>query len=439
MKLNRRQFIKSSVTLAGVSILPSGLWSNPPNSRFCTAHIGVGGMGARDLRKVASHPKVQVVGLCDVDRNALDERKESGSYQGAAYYEDYREMLASMGDKIDGVVVSTPDHTHYPASMAALRLGKHVYCQKPLTHGIAESYKLMKLAAETGVATQMGIQIHSSTAYRLATRFLKEGIIGKVNRAYAWTSKSWGNDDPGDYTGVDPVPANLNWDLWLGTASHRPYLEGRYHPSGWRKVLDFGCGTLGDMGVHIMDTPYRALELNHPTNVRVQCRPPNGLSHPEANLVEYEFPGTRFTADTLKLSWYDGSFFEELKKNPDLKMDEGKDLPDQGAMFIGEDGKRLLLPHVAGPQPMPRKLLANVDRSGVDPIDHYHQWVDAGMGKGTCSADFAYAGFLTVGILLGVVGNRFPNQDLKWDGSTMRFQDNPAATELVARKYRSDY
>ena len=456
MKVNRRQFLKTSAVFAGWSILPTGAWSNPLNSRFCTAHIGVGGMGRGDLKSISSHSKVQVVGLADVDRTAL-EHERLLSYQDTARFADYREMLGTLGDKIDGVVISTPDHTHYPATLMAMNMGKAVYCQKPLTHEISEAYELAALAKEKNLVTQMGIQCHSADAYRMAVDFLQQGIIGKVSKVYVWSNKSWG-DDAAAYTGSDPIPEGFDWNLWLGSAPARPYLKGKYHPGQWRKSLDFGCGTLGDMGVHIIDTPYAALKLGQPRSVKVTCRQSNHFSHPSKNIVEYEFPSTEYTTDKLQFTWFDGAYapqtprqinpdleLEAVKSqpaepiNPDLELEAGKTLPRQGAMFVGEDGQRMLLPHMSAPQPLPRSLLGNISKPVLKPANHYHQWVDAGMGNGTCSADFEYAAPLTTGVLLGVVGNRFPGQTLQWDGDAMRFTNNEDANKLVSRSYRKDY
>ena len=349
-------------------------------------------------------------------------------------------MLRTLGDKIDGVVITTPDHTHYPATLMAMNMGKAVYCQKPLTHEISEAYELAALAKEKNLVTQMGIQCHSADAYRMAVDFLQQGIIGKVSKVYAWSNKSWG-DDGAAYAGSDPIPESLDWNLWLGSATARPYLKDKYHSAKWRKTLDFGCGTLGDMGVHIIDTPYAALKLGQPRSVQVTCRESNHCSHPSKNIVEYEFPSTEYTTDKLQFTWFDGAYVPKTagQINPDLELEAGKTLPAQGAMFIGEDGQRMLLPHISAPQPLPRSLLANVTKPQLKPANHYHQWVDAGMGNGTCSADFEYAAPLTTGVLLGVVGNRFPGQTLQWDGDAMRFTNNEDANKLVSRSYRKDY
>lgn len=439
MKVNRRNFLKASAAFAGWSILPSGAWSSPLNSRFCTAHIGLGSMGRGDLRKIGSHSMVQVVGLADVSRQAL-QHKGVQPFKDATQFVDYREMLRTLGDKVDGVVVSTPDHTHYPAALMAMNMDKAVYCQKPMTHEISETRALASLAKEKNLITQLGIQVHSGTAYRMAVDFVQQGIIGKVSKVYAWSGKKWGAD-VGGYPGSDPVPEWLDWNQWIGSAPFHPYLKGKYHPGQWRKIIDFGTGTLGDMGVHIMDTPFTALNLSHPKSVKASCREPNGFSHPVSSTVEYEFPGTEYTADTLKFTWFDGNDSPHKKKqsNPDLQLEGGKDLPRQGAMFIGEDGHRLLLPHVAAPQPLPRKLLTRITKPKLKRVNHYHQWVDAAMGKDTCSADFKYGALLTAGVLHGVVGNRFPGETLLWDNANMRYSNNEAASQLLSRDYRTDY
>ena len=445
MKINRRNFLKTSAVFAGWSILPTGAWSNPLNSRFCTAHIGVGGMGGRDLGQVSRHPNVQVVGLADVDRTILNQvgvNSAGGNRFGdAARFTDYREMLRTLGDKVDGVVISTPDHTHYPATLMAMNLGKAVYCQKPLTHEIAEAYELAALAKEKGLVTQMGIQLHSSNANRMTVDLLQQGIIGKVSKVYVWSNKNWGSDDASAYTGSDPVPETLDWNLWLGSAPAHPYLNGNYHPGQWRKHFDFGCGTLGDMGIHIIDTPYSALNLSAPHSVKVTCRESNHVSHPTKNIVELKFPGTKHTTNSLQMTWFDGADAPKTagQTNPDLQLEAGKKLPSQGAMYIGEDGHRLLMPHSSGPQPLPRSLLGGVVKPQLKPVNHYHQWVDAGMDNGTCSAPFEYAGPLTSTVLLGVVGNRFPEQTLQWDGDAMRFTNNEAANQLVSRTHRTGY
>lgn len=435
-KMLRRDFIKSSAVVSSFFILPSGLRANSPNEKVCTAHIGIGGKGSSDLNSIASHAKIQVLGLCDVDKERGDADKKLKKYKSAQFFYDYREMLANLGDKIDAVVISTPDHTHYPATLAAMNLGKHVYTQKPLVHKVAEAQHLMELAQEKKLVTQMGIQNHSSISYRMAAHFLKEGAIGKISKVFVWSFKNWGYDGA-PYKGKDPVPDNLKWNLWQGTARKRNYLSGKYHPGQWRRFLDYGCGTLGDMGVHIFDTPYGALDLTAPDWVETTCREPNGFSHPSKNIVRYGFPETKYTTKELLWTWYDGADAPPSDL-PDLEMPEGQSLPKQGAMIVGEGG-RIILGHIAGPRFLPQTIFKTLVKPQLKPNDHYHQWVDTILGTDKCSASFDYGAPLTEALLLGVVANRFPGEKLTWDSKKMAFKNKPAANELIKDKYRTKF
>ena len=462
---NRRDFVKkSSLGLLGVALAPSLISKMGPHNRLRTAHIGVGGMGMEDLKAVASHKLVDVTALCDVDADKLAVAHKM--HPKAKVYADYRIMFRELGDDIDAVIVSTPDHTHAPASMMAMNMNKPVYCQKPLTHHVSEAREMKKLAEDKNLVTQMGIQVHSFYDYKLATLLIQSGIIGKVHTVRAWSPKNWGYDGPVP-EGSDPIPKTLDWNLWLGTSAERPYKKGVYHPGNWRKLLDYGCGTLGDMGVHIFDTPYNALELDVPRTIKNECRKPTGFGFPENNVVTYEFPGTEYTGDSLKWVWYDGPGaprgHKDLKlpnarKKTKSKKDEASVeekmsletkatsdgvLPDQGAMFIGEKG-RLLLPHF---MELPRKIvngeyvdiskeIAEISEANNlgDPIrnyasegvKHYHQFVEACLGRGECSAPFSYASRLTETILLGVIAGRFPNKTLHWDDKTAKFAEEEA-------------
>ncbi|CAM4261972.1 Gfo/Idh/MocA family protein [Zobellia roscoffensis] len=471
--MNKREFLKSAAAVSSFALLPNAAWAFQNGKRLRTAHIGVGNMGADDLNAIASHSSVDVVALCDVD--SVNLAKAHKLHPGARVFFDYRAMLDEMGGEIDAVVVSTPDHTHAPASLMAMEMNKPVYCQKPLTHYVDESRKMMQLAKEKNLVTQMGIQVHSFYDYRLATLLIQSGIIGKVHTVHAWSPKSWGynGEEP---QGEDPVPDQLDWNLWLGTSKERPYKEGYYHPGKWRRLLDYGCGTLGDMGVHIFDTPYNALNLDVPLTIKNECREPNGYGFPENNTVTYEFPGTEYTTKNLKWIWYDGPGMppehEDLKlpdskgagnqqkngaeQKNDISLDAGVaeagQLPDQGAMFIGKKG-RLLLPHF---MQLPKKIVKGkyVDISKeIDEVSkannlgepirnydtegpkHYHQFVDACLGKGQTTAPFSYAGRLTETILLGVIAGRFPNQTLHWDAQSAKFSEDEA-NQFLGGDYR---
>lgn len=454
--MKRRTFIRTSAALSSLAFLPgcggetaadgatdAAMGAVP--TRLRTAHIGLGFQGIEDLQAVASHGEVDVVALCDVDKNNLAAALKL--FPDAKTYADYRTMMTEMGDNIDAVVVATPDHTHAPASMLAMGMGKNVYCQKPLTHHVTEARAMNNLAREKNLVTQMGIQVHSFYDYKLATLLIRSGIIGKVSAVRAWSPKNWGYDGPAP-EGSDPVPDTLDWNLWLGTAPERPYKEGFYHPTNWRKITDYGCGTLGDMGVHIFDTPYNALELDVPRTITTECRPPNGFGFPEKNVVTYEFPGTAYTTESFKWVWSDGEGAPVMHE--DLKLPNGDKLPEQGAMFIGEKG-RLLLPHF---MELPRHIVngeyVELDLSKVpgasemeEPVrdyasespKHYHQFVDACLGKGETSAPFSYASRLTETILLGVIAGRFPGQTLHWDNERAQFAE-AEANALLDAPYR---
>lgn len=474
--MKKREFLKKSAILASTTaLMPSFLMAckeeklatkATPLTRLRTAHVGVGNMGAADLKDISSHKKVDVVALCDVDANNLAEAKKL--HPNAKTFSDYRVMLKEMGDGIDAVIVSTPDHTHAPVSMMAMEMNKSVYCQKPLTHYVSEARAMKKLAEEKNLVTQMGIQVHSFYDYKLATLLIQSGIIGKVHTVRAWSPKNWGYDGPIP-TGEDTVPETLDWNLWLGTSAKRPYKEGLYHPGNWRKLVDYGCGTLGDMGVHIFDTPYNALALDVPRTITNECREPNGFGFPENNRVTYEFPGTPYTAESLKWVWSDGPGAPDMHE--DLKLPNASEitsantetkeasveekmsletkasgpgtLPEQGAMFIGDKG-RLLLPHF---MQLPTKIVdgeyvdiskeiaaIGIENNMGEPIrnydsegpKHYHQFVDACLGTDECTAPFSYASKLTETILLGVIANRFPNQTLNWDSSNAKFAEEEA-------------
>ena len=444
--MKRRKFIKNTATLASVSFLPSSvLVACSKDKRLRTAHIGVGGMGAEDLKAISSHDKVDVVALCDVDSNRLKEAQKL--HPDAKTYADYRVMLKEMKNDIDAVIVSTPDHTHAPASLMAMEMGKAVYCQKPLTHHVSEARAMQKMAKEKNLVTQMGIQVHSFYDYKLATILIQSGIIGKVKTVDAWSPKNWGYNGPVP-EGEDPVPDYLDWNLWLGTATKRPYKEGFYHPGNWRKLTDYGCGTLGDMGVHIFDTPYNALALDVPKTIKTSCRPPNEYGFPENNKVTYTFPGTKYTTKEFKWVWHDGIGAPELDEH--LTLPNNETLPGQGAMFIGEKG-RLLLPHF---MELP-KLIVDGEYKEIDlskykeasamgePVrdyasespKHYYQFVDACLGDGVCTAPFSYSSRLTETILLGVIAGRFPNETLHWDNTNARFSEE-AANAFLDAPYR---
>ncbi|MEM7143562.1 MAG: Gfo/Idh/MocA family oxidoreductase [Verrucomicrobiota bacterium] len=432
--VTRRDFVKGSAAVGSFFILPSGLLANSPNGRICTAHIGIGGKGNTDTTSIGGHDHVEVLGLCDVDPVKSKADAKLRQYTSATFFPDYREMLATLGDKVDAVSISTPDHSHYPATLAAMEMGKHVYTQKPLTHKVAEARHLAELAEEKGLATQMGIQNQSNLAYRLTRQFVQDGVLGKVSKVYVWSHKNWGYDgDP--YAQEDAVPEGLDWNLWLGTAPVRPYVNKVYHTKNWRKILDFGCGTLGDMGIHIFDTPVKSLGLKDPLWVEAECRGPNGFGHPEQNKMHYGFAPTEYTTDDFTFTWWDGKGSPRYEDNPDLQLPDGDALPSQGALFVGEAG-RMVLPHCSAPKFYPSSLREKLVKPDLGPVNHYTQWLGAIEGKDETTAGFDYAGPLAEILCIGVVSGQFPGERLEWDAAKMEVTNLEAANALLRGEYR---
>jgi predicted dehydrogenase len=428
--LSRRQFLAlSGAGASGLALNPRFVAGHPGRAKLRHAAVGCGGMGGSDLGSIASHPDVQIVALCDVDANTL--AAAAKKYPGAKTYRDYRKMFAEISDEIDTVNVGTPDHMHAAASMTAMLKGKHVYCQKPLTHDVYESRKMAEVAKAKKLVSQMGIQVHSSREYRLAVKVIQDGAIGKVKEVHSWSNKKWGRDGARP-AGEDPVPANIDWDLWLGTAPDRPFKKGIYHPGNWRMWTDFGCGTMGDMSIHILDPIAGALDLTQPRTILSESDAPPPESFSTRNIVKYEFPGTKFTVDPFPLTWYDGDAMPSTKGWPIEK------LPDQGSMFVGEKGY-MLLPHVAKPSLLPAENFKDYKFPDVPGDNHWHQWIKACKGEGVASAGFDYAGPLTEFVLLGVIANRVPGKKLTWHAAEMKLEGSEEAAARLKRVYRKGW
>ena len=432
LESSRRNFIKSLGSVAAFSILPGRALASSSNGKLQIAQIGVGGRGKGNFDSLFRLPNVDIVALCDVDSNSLAER--SAEEPQAETFRDYRKLFDKLGDRIDAVLVCTPDHMHAPISSHAMKLGKHVYCEKPLAHNVVENRQLRLLAEEKGVVTQMGIQVSASIGQRMTVGYIKSGLVGKISEVHVWSNKSWGSNDLLPVT-TNPVPASLDWGLWLGVAEERLYREKVFHPGQWRRLLDFGTGTLGDMGVHIFDTPYRALELTSPKWVRSHCREPNGFAHPTSVKTEYQFPSTQYTAKTLKWTWYDG------ENGPPSRIegfneDGAVQLPKQGCVMIGEKGV-LMMPHMSGPQTFPRELIRSVPRPELDPLDHHGQWVNACLGEGSTGSPFSYGGPLCEALQLGVVASRYPGKKLTWNPRLMDIPNLSEANQYLSREYRA--
>lgn len=407
-----------------------------PGSKLRHAQVGVGGMGNADLGQISQHPDVQVVALCDVDANNL--AKASAAHPAARTYRDWRQMLKVEKDAIDSVCVSTPDHMHAPVSMSALWYGKHVYCQKPLTHTVVEARSLAQLAKRKGVVTQMGIQNHSGENYLRALELFQGGICGPVEQVHVWTDRpaGWWPQNVERPEGSDPIPEHLNWDGWLGVAQDRPYKEGAYHAFVWRGRKEFGTGAQGDMACHLMDPALWFLGLGDPTSVRSLGPKPPADSFPDWSQVEYRFPATEHTAaDGAGVTWHDGG-----RKPEDLFQRYGiENAYGNASLFVGTRGAFLVSPYE------PCRFFDNdgkeveLEMPQTPGVNHWHQWVDACFGRIETTAPFEYSSLLTEVALLGNVALEYPGQELHWNGPLLRFAGRPDADGLLHKRYRSGW
>ena len=393
-------------------------------------------MGEWDLKNIASHPDVQVVALCDVDRGRLEAAGEK--YPGARLYQDWRELLEKEGGQLDGISCSTPDHMHAPIAMTALALGLHVYGQKPLTHTVVEARTLRAAARRAGVATQMGIQNRSNTPFLTAKTVFDRDVTGPVSEVHVWTDRpaGWWPQDVDRPEGEDPVPAHLDWDLWLGVAPQRPYKDGAYHSFVWRGRKDFGTGAQGDMACHLMDPALWFLGLGDPVTVRSEGPKPKQDSFPLWSRIECRFEGTERTVPGgLPVTWHDGA-----KKPDELLARFGIEDPYANAcLFVGAKGALLVSPYEPCRFWGADGKEVDLQLKNVAAVDHWHQWVDACLGRGEASAPFDYSGLLTEVALLGNVALEFPGETLRWNPRRMRFDGHPKASSLLHKDYRKGW
>jgi len=429
--LSRRAFLKrAGAGLLAVPFITSNLIARPPSTVLRHASFGAGGMAWADLTEIAKCKPVQLVAAAEVDlSHTADLRRH---FPHVRIYQDWRELLDVEGKQIDSVNVSTPDHGHAVMGLSAMQLGKHVYGQKPLAHDLYEVRQLTEMAQRQRVVTQMGIQIHSNVHYRSASALLKGGAIGKVKEVHSWCEKSWGDPSPLPPAN-DRAPEGLDWDVWLGVCADRPFIgNGYYHPANWRKRLDFGTGTFGDMGCHIFDPVFDSLELGAPLSVRSEGPAPNQWNWAMDSHIQYTFPGTPYTAEgTLRVSWYDGT----QQPPPEVRaLLEGDALPGTGSIFVGTQGT-MLLPHFSKPMLYPDKRFAGLRYPDAASSDHWAEFVGACLGQTRTSAGFDYAGPLTEAVLLGSVASRFPQTTLHWNAPQLSF-DQPEANRFVRRAYR---
>jgi predicted dehydrogenase len=413
--------------LAGAGMLVSrgaaGAESASPNEKLNLAFVGAGGRGAANLGELKNE---NVVALCDVDEGRAGPTFER--YPRARRFQDYRRMLDEMGKEIDAVVVSAPNHIHAPASAMAMRLGKHVYCEKPLTHSVHEARVLAQLAAENKVATQMGTQIHASSNYRRGIEILRAGAIGTVREVDVWTTAAEGGGTRP--TDTPPVPDTLNWDLWLGPAPYRPY-HPCYLPRQWHFWWDFGGGVIGNVGCHFMDLPFWALELRHPTTIEAEGDPISPESTPRRMTIRYEFPA-RGEMPPVVFTWYQG--------RPSPRV-EGQEVAKWGDCFLFVGDKGMLAMNYGQRTLLPEDRFADYpppEPSIPESIGHWAEWVAACKTGSPTGCNFDFAGALTETVLLGNVAFR-AGQKLAWDGVNMKLTNCPEAERFLRREYRSGW
>jgi len=426
-KLSRRDFMGA---VAAFTFVPRHVLGGrryiSPSEKLNVACIGVGGMGGSDVSQVSAE---NIVALCDVDwKHAAGTFKR---FPNVKKYRDFRRMLDKEGKNIDAVTVSTPDNIHAVAAMRAIKMGKHVYCQKPLAHDVFEVRQLTEAARKYKVMTQMGIQIHAEDTVKVVVEIVKSGLIGKVRKVDIFSNKNWGGGTRPKET--PPVPETLDWDLWLGPAPRRPYHRA-YVPGNWRRWWDFGTGTLGDMGCHIIDPVFWALDLKYPISVEAHPAKFNNETYPQATVVRWEFP-ERGKLPAVTVTWYDGSNRPFLPK----ELEPGRNLPGQGGLYYGEKGT-IMAPHMGGPRLIPESKMKGFKVAPFLPrgVNHYQEWIRACKGGPKPSANFDYSGPLSETILLGNVAAR-AGQKLFWDGPNFKVTNMPEAEKYLKREYREGW
>ena len=443
----RRSFLKSSAAAAAASFGAPAINSRADvNGTIQHACIGVGGMmGYNDYQNIKSHAKTEVVAICDIDSNHLD--RVAKELPNARRYTDWRELLEKEGDKIDSVNVTVPDHMHFPIAISAIRKGKHVYCQKPMCHDVAEVRALTEAATKAGVKTQLGTQAASGFGDRMGVRYVKSGVIGKVKHVYLCSNRP-GAIDAYRLVGPRPkekhaAPKTLNWDSWVGNAPARSYAPGIYHPHKWRAWQDFGTGWSGDIGCHVFDASWKALGLTAPKTVHAKVQESwknsperRGDTWPQSDHITWVFPGNDMTeGGEITVEWFDGKIYppEEAQK-----WYPGENYPPESALMVGTEGA-VLIPNGGGAMLLPRENFKGVRQPQLDKRNHYHHWQDAILGKATNESHFQQTGPMTEAILLGTVAIRTPDKVLEWDAEKLAVTNDPGANKLIKRDYRDGW
>jgi predicted dehydrogenase len=442
--MSRRGFMGTAAAVGAFTIVPrsvlGGAGNVPPSETLNIAGVGVGGRGSSNMQALSDAGQ-NIVAVCDVDwRHAAGTFRR---YPKARQYKDWRQMLDKEDKNIDAVVVSTADHCHAIVSIAAMKRGKHVYCEKPLTHSVYEAREMTKAAREYKVATQMGNGGQANEETRLMSEYIWAGAIGAVREVHIWTDRP-NNGVFGEYwpQGVDrpkdapPIPDTLDWDTWLGPAPERPY-NPAYLPFKWRGWWDFGTGALGDIGCHSFDPAVRALKLGAPLTVEACSTRVNKETYPLGSIVTYQFPA-RGDMPELKFVWYDGG----LKPPRPEGMDEGWQMGTNGKLFIGDKG--IMSEHVLMPKSR-REEFGKPEKVLPRSPGHYEEWIHACKGGKPAGSNFDHAGPMTETVLLGNVAlrmdlrERLMREKLVWDSEKMQFTNVPEANQYLHTEYRKGW
>jgi len=437
---SRRQFLQTTAATGIGFWVAGGLQaeeSKSPNERIRMACVGVAGKGSSDSSDAAKHG--DIVAICDIDDEKLDGASKKEGFGKAKKYNDFRKMFDELGGGIDAVTVSTPDHNHAAIAVMAMRMGKHCFCQKPLTHSLHEARVMAEVAREKKVATQMGNQGTANDSLRRAAAIIQSGALGSVKEVHVWTNRPiWEQGE--DKLPEAPVPPQVHWEQWIGPAPYRPYAVG-YHPFSWRGYWDFGTGALGDMACHTVNMPFMALNLRDPVSVQAQTSGHNKDSYPKWSVIKFEFPSNG-KRSAVNMTWYDGG------KKPGAELLDGKQPEASGALVIGDKGK-LYAPGDYAEKPL--QLLGGISEPKVEfrrapDQDHFKEWVTAIKGGDAATSNFAeYSGPLTETILLGNLAVwAAPSKDeigkkIEWDAKNLKATNAPEVELVIRPKFREGY
>ena len=450
--INRRRFMNHAASAGLLAVVPrsvlGGAGHTPPSETIQVAGVGIGGVGSGQILSVSRQANTKIVVLCDVDDKYA--KKTYDNFPQARRYRDYREMLDAEADRIDAMYCGTPDHTHAVICLPAVKKGKHVCCVKPLTRTIHEERILAKAAAQAGVMTQVTASANTSDGVCRLCEMIWDGAIGDVREAHVWSNRPLWPQGMLRPPGQDTIPSTLDWDLWVGPAPMRPFVErwrdgdltlrqvkasrnpqpAVYHPWNFRGWWDFGTGALGDMGCHHFNHVFKALKLRYPTSISASATKVYDETAPLASIVTYDFPA-REGMPALRLHWYDGG----IKPPRPAELEPGRELPDSGNMYVGDKGiilgNRIVPESKMKAYELPPKTLKR--RSGT-----WGEWIEAIRGGEPAHCNFDWAAVLTEAVLLGNIAIR-AGKKLDWDAENMRFTNDEAANKYVKERYRSGW